>query len=158
MIILNIQNFLEQNLKDNNINRKTFALESGIPYSTITHIIKGFNNNPSIITIIKIADFFKCSIDEVLGRESIYYEVHNYNLIVNQEIINLNIKNFLLVKLQEQNINIHKLSIELGFSYNSLYNFVHRKISRKVMNSDMILKLSNYFNVSVDRMIGRVAA
>lgn len=158
MIILNIQTFLEQKLKDNNINRKSFALDSGIPYSTITHIIKGLNNNPSIMTIIKIADFFNCSIDEVLGRESIYYEVHNYNVILNQEIINLNIKNFLLVKLQKQNINIHKLSIELGFSYNSLYNFVHRKNSRKVMNSDVILKLSNYFNISIDKMVGRVAA
>lgn len=158
MIILNIQIFLEQKLKDNNINRKSFALESGIPYSTITHLIKGFNNNPSIMTITKIANFFNCSIDEVLGRESIYYEVHNYNDIVNQEIVNLNIKNFLLVRLQKQNINIHKLSIELGFSYNSLYNFVHRKISRKAMNSDMILKISNYFNISIDKMVGRVAA
>lgn len=58
------------------INRGQFAERSGIPYYTII----GWTNKgrlPDFNALIKIADFFDCSIDYLTGRTSDYVESQN---------------------------------------------------------------------------------
>lgn len=58
-------------LEEHNLNRKQFAEQSGIPYTTIIGWTK-LNRLPDYTALIKIADFFQCSIDYLAGRQDIY--------------------------------------------------------------------------------------
>lgn len=58
-------------LNENYLNRKQFAERSGIPYPTVT----GWTNLgrlPDYYALIKIADFFNCSVDYLMGRQGEY--------------------------------------------------------------------------------------
>lgn len=60
-ISLRIQKFLSQKIKD-------LVLGTSLSRSTISKLLNAILLNPNIITILKIATFFECDIDEVLGR------------------------------------------------------------------------------------------
>jgi transcriptional regulator with XRE-family HTH domain len=48
--------------------QQKLAEKAGLSYNTITKIEQGAATMPTIQTIVKIADAFKISIDELLGR------------------------------------------------------------------------------------------
>lgn len=55
-------------LEEKQINRKQFAEQSGIPYTTVV----GWTNTgrlPDFNALVKIADFFQCSVDYITGRQ-----------------------------------------------------------------------------------------
>jgi len=49
--------------------QQKLAEEAGLSYNTITKIEQGAATKPTIQTMIKIADAFKISIDELVGRK-----------------------------------------------------------------------------------------
>ena len=55
-------------LEENNINRKQFSEKSGIPYTTVIGWTT-LNRLPDFTALIKIADFFNCSIDYLTERQ-----------------------------------------------------------------------------------------
>ena len=55
-------------LAEKGLNRKQFSESSGIPYTTIIGWTK-LNRLPDYSALIKIADFFQCSIDYLVGRQ-----------------------------------------------------------------------------------------
>ncbi|MCM1437734.1 MAG: helix-turn-helix transcriptional regulator [Roseburia sp.] len=55
-------------LDEKGLNRKQFAEKSGIPYTTVVGWTK-MNRLPDYSALIKIADFFNCSIDYIVGRQ-----------------------------------------------------------------------------------------
>ena len=59
-------------LDEHNLNRKQFAVKSGIPYTTVIGWTT-LNRLPDYTALIKIADFFDCSID-FLTERSVKYE------------------------------------------------------------------------------------
>lgn len=67
-------------LAEKGLNRKQFAEKSGIPYTTIIGWTK-LNRLPDYSALIKIADFFHCSIDYLVGRQdefgNILYSAEN---------------------------------------------------------------------------------
>ncbi len=67
-------------LAEKHLNRKQFAEKSGIPYTTIIGWTK-LNRLPDFSALIKIADFFHCSIDFLVGRQdefgNILYSTEN---------------------------------------------------------------------------------
>lgn len=58
-------------LEEHCLNRKQFAEQSGIPYTTVIGWTK-LNRLPDYTALIKIADFFQCSIDYLVGRQDNY--------------------------------------------------------------------------------------
>ena len=48
--------------------QQKLAEKAGLSYNTITKIEQGAATKPTIQTMIKIADAFKISIDELVGR------------------------------------------------------------------------------------------
>lgn len=64
-------------LEENNLNRKQFSEKSGIPYTTVIGWTT-LNRLPDYTALIKIADFFNCSIDYLTERQEFtdnaYYE------------------------------------------------------------------------------------
>lgn len=55
-------------LEEKGLNRKQFAEKSGIPYTTVIGWTN-MNRLPDYSALIKIADFFNCSIDYIVGRQ-----------------------------------------------------------------------------------------
>ena len=58
-------------LAEKNLNRKQFSEQSGIPYTTIIGWTN-LNRLPDCSALIKISDFFQCSIDYLVGRQDDY--------------------------------------------------------------------------------------
>ena len=65
-----IQEFLQQKSIKNKAKRKDFLQGTGIHKSTVSKIINAKQPNPELKNIIKIANYFNCSIDESLGRNN----------------------------------------------------------------------------------------
>ena len=63
-------------LEEHNLNRKQFAEQSGIPYTTVIGWTK-LNRLPDYTALIKIADFFQCSIDYLAGRQDDFGNPHS---------------------------------------------------------------------------------
>lgn len=61
-------------LSENELNKKQFAEKSGIPYTTVIGWTK-LNRLPDYTALIKIADYFQCSLDYLTGRRSDYDSV-----------------------------------------------------------------------------------
>ncbi len=60
--------FFNELLHEHELTRKQFSTQSGIPYPTVI----GWTNLgrlPDFIALKKIADFFECSVDYLMGRE-----------------------------------------------------------------------------------------
>lgn len=54
-------------LAENYMNMRQFSLQSGIPYPTVVGWMK-LNRLPDFTALMKIADFFQCSVDFLMGR------------------------------------------------------------------------------------------
>ena len=70
-IATKVKEFLEEKLKQEKIDRKYLARVTGIPYTTISRIMRAEPNrefNPEIDKILKIAKYFNCTMDEVIKR------------------------------------------------------------------------------------------
>lgn len=50
------------------LNMRQISSELGIPYNTYIAFEKG-TKEPNISTLVKLADFFNCSVDRLLGRK-----------------------------------------------------------------------------------------
>ncbi|WP_367364649.1 helix-turn-helix domain-containing protein [Candidatus Tisiphia endosymbiont of Nedyus quadrimaculatus] len=158
-LVYKIQEFLKRKFDELNLERKGFARNSGIPYSTVINITKGHKLNTDISNILKIANYFRCSIDEVIGRNDYITLPNTKNLVFHEitlEEIITNIKRFLENKVKKQNLNLYKLSMDIGFSSNPLHSFVNGKREQKTLNSQIIVALADYFQISLDEMVGRI--
>ena len=64
---------LAKRIKELRINYKItqvkLSKKADIPFSTLAKIEAGYTPNPSIETLIKIADAFGVGVDELLGRK-----------------------------------------------------------------------------------------
>ena len=71
-------------LEENGLNRKQFSERSGIPYTTVI----GWTNLdrlPDFNALIRISEFFNCSIDYLVGRQSDYAYIPSAISITKQE-------------------------------------------------------------------------
>ena len=149
-----IQSFIKKKLERDNLTRKVFAKESGIPYATVNKLINATRANPELKNIMKIADYYNCAIEKILEGKNNLPKNININKLSLQEISN-NLRNFINNKLKEDNLNPYKLSRELGFSENPIIEFINN--SNKTLSTEVIVELSNRFKTPIDVMIGRVS-
>jgi transcriptional regulator with XRE-family HTH domain len=62
---------LKELRKKSGWSQQKLAEKAGLSYNTITKIEQGAATKPTIQTMIKIADAFQISIDELVGRKNI---------------------------------------------------------------------------------------
>jgi plasmid maintenance system antidote protein VapI len=151
-----VQKFLIQKFSDYKLKRKEFAVKLNIPYSTITNIFNTKNIIPELITLLKIANYFGCSVDKILGRTK-YSKTNLYNnidMVLND--ITGNLRNFIIDKIQEQNLNPYILSSNLSLGKTVVYDFIKENSRLKMLSTSIVIALADYFQVSIDEMIGRV--
>ena len=66
-------------LEENELNRKQFSEKSGIPYTTVIGWTN-LNRLPDYTALIKLADFFHCSIDFLTGRDEASNDLRTYSV------------------------------------------------------------------------------
>ncbi|MCC8371632.1 MAG: helix-turn-helix transcriptional regulator [Rickettsia endosymbiont of Pseudomimeciton antennatum] len=151
-----VQAFLKQQLKENHLKRKDFVQKSGIPPSTVGKIIKAEYRNIGLKTLLCIANYFQCSIDRVVCRTS-YVSAHKEKqefLNISLDDVNTNLRNFLCRELEEQNLNPYKLAKNCGFSETAIFIFINN--TKNTLGSAVTVALADYFQVSLDEMVGRI--
>lgn len=62
----NLQEFLKQKMEEQQLTLPALSARSGISRTTLQQMYNG-KRSPRIDKIVKLADFFECSIDEMLG-------------------------------------------------------------------------------------------
>ena len=132
---------LNEIMYDKNIDIKTLSKDLNIDLSTI---YKYFNqgNLPSLNFLIKISDYFKCSINFLLG----FSESNNYT--------NKYVSDFYTTYLNL--LAIHKLKNKtfcrsIGLDRNRIYDW--KKGIKPTL--DTLMLLANHFEVSIDYLLGK---
>lgn len=128
---------------DNQTNVIEVENHTNIPKSTLYRYLKA-ETIPSVDMLIKLADHFRCSIDYLIGLDNDSYYTASYNCAPFSERFR-----FLLNKFQ---VSKYKLNKELGLPDTSLYNWQNGKREPSI---ESIIKLAEYFNCSVDYIVGR---
>jgi len=155
MIAIYIQKFLIRKLKTAKLSRKDFAELSGISYRTICDLLTATKPKPELMTIIKIADSFNCSVDEVINRKKFNAKPGGYKTNLSTAQIMNYLRKYLTKKVHEHSITPSKLSRTIRFSSASISEFIKDNASQKTLGSIITIALADYFAVSVDEMIGR---
>lgn len=155
MLSKHIQSFLNIYLKKYKLSKKEFAINSSISYTTICDLLNASKPNTSLETIVKIADYFEVSVDLICNRRQFISnkKIHKFR---STDILMTSLKNYIETKLLHLSLKPSKLSIELGFSSHALTDFLNISAKKNTLGTKIIIALANYFNSSIDEMIGRV--
>lgn len=150
-----IQKFLKKKLIKGHLTRKIISIESGISYSKICDLVIAKYTSPELKTLLEIANYFNCSIDETIGRNNYIKNKQNFYNVSAQDMF-VNLKQFLVKKIKENNLNSYTLSKKTNLSNNAIRYFLKEDDTNKTLGSSIIVSLADYFQVSIDEMIGRV--
>lgn len=156
--ISNVQRFLRDSFNRSNLKKKDFIEQSQIPAATFDSVINAAKRNINLKTLLKLANYFQKPLDEVVGREIITKNKEHLFLDISLETASINLRNFLKNKVQENSLNIYQLSKSCGLADITLQSFIREEPSKKILNTHSIISVADYFNVSLDEMIGRINA
>ena len=129
-----------------NINQRQLSLKTNISTTDVSEYCSG--TLPNIPNLVKLANFFDCSTDYLLGiKEEDKIKNFNASYVYAFE----NFYNTLLNLVKDKNLTFYKLSKIIGVHKNTIYNW------KNGVNPSCLtlIKLSEYFGVSVDYLVGR---
>lgn len=135
----NFQKRLQELLDERNINRK--QLSDAINVSTSA--LNGYFHKdlyPSSDILIKMSEYFNCSINYLLGMDDVEVNLTHRPFIENYNLL-----------LKEKGISIAKSlrDMNMGDKNHSIWK------KGKVPKTYNLISIANYFNVSVDFLLGR---
>ncbi len=156
MISKDIQYFLLRKLKKHKLTKKDFSQLSNIPYRRVCSLINEERPSPEIYTITKIADAFNSQIDQILNRKQFVDETLEIKKGLSEDYLMSHLRQYINEQLLSKSIKPIKLGVEIGFSIISISEFIKPDSKQKKLGTPITLALANYFNVSIDKMIGRV--
>jgi len=142
-----MKNFIDvfqELLDENSLTIKSFARKINMHWSVL-YAYKNNNYLPSLSTAVKIANYFNCSLNYLMGLD----ELENKNLLKNFDITKFYPRYNSLLK--EENISHFTLSKKIKLNTSSL---IYWKCG-KVPKMDSLIKIANYFDVSIDYLVGR---
>jgi transcriptional regulator with XRE-family HTH domain len=157
-VSISIQKFLKKRFDNNAYNKKEFLSKSNISSSVLSKLINTSQLNPSFETILKIADYFQVSIDEVVGRNkyTMYHksQKHIFKPMYIDDITN-NLRLFIKEQLYILDMSVYDLEKNCGIGDSTIMHFIKTNSTKKSLSTPVIIALAQYFNVSIDYMIGR---
>ena len=140
---------LADNLKDlcidRNLNIKQLAKLVKIQDSLLYKYVNE-NTLPTINNLVKLSNFFNCSINFLVGLTDNKNQ-NNYLATYDKKLFYPRYDKL----LKENNLSHYELCKKLGLSMSSLRNWKNGGIPYL----DTLIKLSQYFDVSIDYLIGR---
>ncbi len=126
----------------NNLNISQFAERLGVSEQCVSNWLTR-HNGPSLELLISVADLLNCSLDYLAGRSQSPEYVPADNGFIFNERLSLLLKN--------NNLSAFKLAKSCGFG-----DSVFAKWKKgKIPNITTLLSISEYFNVSLDYLVGR---
>jgi len=146
IFMLKLSNFaerLKELMLDNYKSKEDLMRVANVNRNSINRYLSG-KGFPSIDVLVKLADYFNCTMNFLLGLESENYVCHFKTLPDFGERLNFIIDKF--------NVNCKKLITEAGLTESALYywkNNTHRPRVHEVY------KLAVYFGCTMDYVLGR---
>ena len=140
----NFSERLKELMQEKELTQTALSKETGIRTTLISNFILA-KNLPSYENLLRFAYYFNCSVDYLLGKtdfpdEAPLHEVPFFHERLRQI-------------LQEQKISQERLKRELPVSGSVLYKWISGKSQP---SSESLLALADYFETSVDYLIGRI--
>lgn len=142
-ILSNFSDYITEQLFKENTNMFEFSKRIGIDDFVISRWVKE-KYLPSLKNLIQIADFFNTSIDYTLGLSEDNYFIKN-------EADDTFIDRLKLL-ISKKNITPYKVAKDCGFGRAAVSKWL---LNQSVPKIDNLVKLSNYFNCSLDYLIAR---
>ena len=139
---INFGESLNEILTDRNIKVKDFAKSVNISLATVYSWLSN-STEPALSSVIAIADYFKCSVEFLIGRsdDDKVIECKSYPLLTKR------IKEI----MKETGISSYKLRKISKYDGAYFYNWEHG--SEPLLST--LVELSNIFDCSIDYLIGR---
>lgn len=134
---------LKELIREKNLDQKTFAHIIGISESRITDYIHN-EKLPTVENLIKMADYFHCSTDLLLGRN---YESTRKNF--NSPVP---LAERIVFVAKESGYTPKRIFIESDIKKSRYYQWIN---GERKPSLDNIIKLANLFECSVDYILGR---
>ncbi len=153
----NIKDFLAEELKKRGLKVGELAEHAGIPPTTMRGMLE--NRRPEIKNIVKLANYFDCSVDEMLGRkEFVSGEKQQYAQLSPGELSG-NLKNFINKELVKNNLTQYELGSKIGRSDDAVRPFLKEgDNNQKMLTTETVVALADHFKVSIDgTLLGRVS-
>lgn len=139
----NLSEMLKELMREKNLDQKTFARDIGISESRITDYIHN-EKLPTVENLIKMADYFHCSTDLLLGRK--YESTHeNFNppAPIAERIVYLT-KYF--------GYTPKRIFAESDIKKSRYYQWIN---GERKPSLDNLIKFADLFDCSVDFVLGR---
>lgn len=142
-ILSNFAERLKELISEYGLTQKQLAQVTGITETSISKYVRG-EDEPSLKSLIVIANHFKCTTDFLIGKTN-----------------ESNEKNFskcppfaerLKFLMQEKNCSGYRLCKDAEIPEGSFYDW---KNGKSEPNLDNLEKLTKYFNCSLDYLLGR---
>lgn len=136
----------EELLEENNLTIKSFSRKINV-HPSVLYSYKNNNYLPSIRNAVIIANYFNCSLNYLMGLD---LEKNNRSFNQSYDISVFYPRYFEL--LQKEKITHFALSKKIQLNTSSLLSWKNGKAPKM----DSLIKISTYFEVSIDFLIGRV--
>ncbi|WP_375333483.1 helix-turn-helix domain-containing protein [Candidatus Tisiphia endosymbiont of Xenochironomus xenolabis] len=149
----NIKDFLNKKMKEEGLKVGQLAEASDVPETTMRKMLD--NRRPEIKNILKLADYFKCSVNELLGREEFDSGEKQQYAKLSPEELSANLRSFINKELVKNDLTQSELGKKLGLSEDALRPFLKEDDTQKMLSSVTLVLLADFFKVSIDGMIGR---
>lgn len=153
-----MQNFLKRKLGEMGLKRKAFAADSGIPYPTVCKAINASNRNVELRTVLRFANYFHCSLDEVVGRDSLAKPAPQNFRDVSVDEISSRLKNYIKQEMGKRSLSPYQLAKNCDLGETTIYEYIKDNGTKKMLSAGVILNIANYFNTPLDEMVGRTLA
>ena len=135
-------NRLKELMYENNLNTVQLAKATEISNSRISDWLN-HNISPYLSSLVKLSDYFSCSIDFLAGRT----EEPTLNLSKEQSTFAIRLK----ILIEKNKVSNYKIAKDLGFQRNL--------ISKWLLGGGTVLlnliKLADYFDCTIDFLVGR---
>lgn len=146
MVILSkLSESLKELMNERGLNQTSLAVAMNTSSSKMSSYITG-KRAPNYDTFVALIEFFNCSADFLLGLQDYPCEDIKYKSVcpINERIRTL---------LQERGLSQYAFIKETKISWGVFYNWLAGKSKPSV---DNLVKVANYFDCSVDYLLGRV--
>ena len=144
-IASNFSETLSELLAMHNLNASQLAKQIKIDRSTITkYLVK--RSLPQLQFALKIADYFGCSLDYLFGLTNDYKKVVYLSCPPFYEVFQQ--------LLDSQNCTRYRLFTDLNFHDQIVDDWYY---GRRIPRIDNLRKIADYFNCTLDELVGRKA-
>ena len=133
-------------LKSNNLTLRELEQKVDISSSQLSKYVSG-NFEPSLKNAITICEFFRCSLDYLMGLDK---TPNRFGLLQKENVGLFNERFYSL--LASNNTNINKVSKNTYINRNCIYHWKNGNIFPKV---GILVKLSKELNTNIEFLIGR---